>query len=67
MSVVSSLSWQKSSKSGTNGDCVEWAFSSDSTQVYVRNSIAPELATLVFTASEWRAFVLGVRDGDGDV
>jgi hypothetical protein len=53
--------WRKSLASGT-GDCVEVAFFPG--RVLVRDSKAPELARLEFTASEWKAFLLGVHRGE---
>lgn len=45
-----------------NGDCVEVARGAT---VAVRDSKNPSVV-LEFTASEWRAFVAGVKDGQFD-
>jgi hypothetical protein len=58
------LSWRKSSASASS-DCVEVALSSDS--VLVRDSKERRASVLEFTASEWRAFISGVRAGEFDI
>ncbi len=58
------LSWRKSSASAT-GDCVEVARSDQS--VYVRDSKQRLPHVLEFSASEWLAFVAGVRAGEFDL
>jgi len=56
--------WVKSSRSGpTGGNCVEVARLDDG-QVAVRNSRYPAGPALVFTATEWDAFVGGAKDGE---
>lgn len=56
--------WTKSSYSGpTGGNCVEVAFL-DGGEVAVRNSHCPDGPALVFTSTEWDAFVSGARDGE---
>jgi Domain of unknown function (DUF397) len=57
--------WQKSSRSGPNGNCVECAALSDG-GVAVRNSRDPEGPALIYTAAEIEAFLQGVRDGEFD-
>ena len=57
--------WQKSGRSGPNGNCVECAALPDG-GVAVRNSRDPQGPALVYTAAEIEAFILGVRDGDFD-
>jgi hypothetical protein len=52
---------RKSSKSG-DGDCVEVADVPDG--VAVRDSKNPTGPVLVFTPTEWAAFVAGVKDGE---
>lgn len=55
--------WVKSSKSSTNGSCVE--ISRDGSNVKVRDSkLGDKSPTLTFNAREWDAFVEGVRDGE---
>jgi hypothetical protein len=56
--------WVKSSRSGpTGGNCVEVAFLDDGS-VAVRNSRHPSGSALVFSASEWDAFIGGAKDGE---
>ena len=58
-----SVAWRISTRSG-GGDCVEVAAVDGS--VAFRHSRRPDEATIVYTASEWRAFVEGVKDGEFD-
>jgi hypothetical protein len=58
-----SARWIKSSYSGPQGNCVEVARLSED-EVAVRNSRDPAGPTLIFTASEWNAFLAGARDGE---
>ena len=55
--------WAKSSRSGTNGNCVEVAFLSED-RVALRDSKDPEGPVLRFNRGEWLAFVDGVADGE---
>jgi len=55
--------WIKSSFSGV-GDCVE--IRRGEATVAVRDSKIPAGPVLEFTDAEWRAFVLGVKDGQFD-
>ncbi len=55
------VTWQKSGRSGPNGNCVECAALPDG-GVAVRNSKDPEGPALLYTAAEIEAFILGVRD-----
>ncbi|HEY7271245.1 MAG TPA: DUF397 domain-containing protein [Actinoplanes sp.] len=57
--------WQKSRRSGPNGNCVECAALPDG-GVAVRNSRDPHGSALIYTRAEIEAFILGVRDGDFD-
>ncbi len=58
------ITWIKSSYSGpTGGNCVEVAFLPDG-DVAVRNSRHSDGPALVFTKSEWEAFLGGARDGE---
>jgi hypothetical protein len=56
-------SWMKSSYSGPQGNCVEFA-QLPGGQVALRNSRHPDGPALVFTAAEWDAFLSGARDGE---
>lgn len=58
------VEWQKSSASGGNGECVEFAQVADG--VAVRNSKAPTGPALIFTRSEIAAWVDGARAGEFD-
>ena len=55
--------WRKSSESNY-GNCVEVSFVDGS--VHVRNSRNPGQAELVFTMTEWLAFLAGVRRNEFD-
>lgn len=61
-SMLPGASWHKSSYSGPNGDCVEAA--EVPVGVAVRNSRFPDGPALLFTESEWDAFLRGVKGGD---
>jgi hypothetical protein len=56
-----SYAWQRSRHCDT-GSCVEAA--PVDTGIAVRDSKDPDGPILRFTASEWSAFLAGVRDGD---
>lgn len=60
---ISSLA-EEGTQSGRNG-CIEVAFLDD--RVAIRNSKQQHGAALIFTATEWQAFLSGVRDGEFDV
>ena len=59
------VTWQKSSRDSTSGNCVECAALPDG-GVAVRNSRDPQGPALIYTPAEIEAFILGVRDGDFD-
>ncbi len=61
--------WRKSSHSGNNGgQCVEVALHAHGASAcLVRDSKDPGGPVLDFTPAEWRAFIVGVRDGDFDL
>lgn len=56
--------WHKSSLSG-EGDCLEWVIGPSS--VRVRHSKDRAGPQLVFTHSEWAAFVAGAKRGEADL
>jgi hypothetical protein len=55
--------WVKSSFSGPQGNCVEVAHLDDG-GIAMRNSRFPDGPALVFTATEWEAFLSGARNGE---
>lgn len=59
------LVWKKSSRSGSNGQCVEVAASPGGDRL-VRDSKNPQGPMLHFSSGEWVAFVEGVKDGEFD-
>ncbi|SDQ99443.1 DUF397 domain-containing protein [Thermostaphylospora chromogena] len=56
--------WRKSSRSGNGGNCVEVAVVGDT--IGVRDSKRPADGILAFGSREWRAFIMGVKDGEFD-
>lgn len=59
---LSRAAWHKSSRSGTNGACVEIAGNLP-TVVAVRDSKDPRGAVLVAAPAAWEAFTAAVRSG----
>ena len=57
--------WFKSSFSANTDNCVE--FRRVEGGVEVRNSKRPDEATIRYTDSEWKAFILGVKNGEFDI
>ena len=63
-SELDGVQWRKSRKSGPQGgNCVEVAHLADG-QVAIRNSRFPAGPALLFTPSEWDAFLDGAKDGE---
>ena len=63
-STLTGVTWIRSRRSGpTGGNCVEVAFLADG-QIAVRNSRHPQRPALIFTRSEWDAFLGGAKDGE---
>jgi hypothetical protein len=64
-SADANIEWAKSSFSHVNGNCVE--VTGLSTQmIRIRDSKNPEGPALLFTPTEWDAFLDGVRNGEFD-
>jgi hypothetical protein len=60
------LEWRKSTFSGgEGGDCVEVADAPDGGR-YLRDTKDRRRPAHYFTAAEWTAFVLGVKNGEFD-
>ncbi|WP_062430967.1 DUF397 domain-containing protein [Herbidospora daliensis] len=62
---INGAGWKKSSWSAS-GNCVEVA-QLDVDRIGVRDSKDQHGPALVFTASEWQAFIGGVKDGEFDL
>jgi hypothetical protein len=62
---TASLQWRKSVHSNPNGACVELA-PVQGGGVAMRHSRHPEGEVLIYTAAEFRAFLLGAKDGEFD-
>jgi len=63
---LSGAEWHKSTLSqGDNNNCVEVARNLPGI-VAVRDSKAPDKPSLIFTPSEWSAFVSSIRNGQFD-
>jgi len=59
------LTWQKSHRSNSQGNCVEMA-QLPGGDIAVRNSRYPDGPALVYTRAEIEALINGVKDGDFD-
>ena len=58
------VTWGKSTRSGANGNCVEVARLKEA--IAVRDSKNPSGPVLVFTPTEWEAFLEGAKRGEFD-
>jgi hypothetical protein len=59
------LSWKKSSRSSSNGQCVETAETPD--LIAVRDSKNPDGGMLTFEHAAWTSFVEDVKGGQFDL
>lgn len=59
-----SLAWLKARSSTANGQCVEVASAAGG--IAVRDSKDPDGPILIYTTSEFRAFLDGARNGEFD-
>ncbi len=59
------IKWQRSRRSGSQGNCVEFAELATG-DVALRNSRHPDGPALVYSRAEIAAFVEGAKDGDFD-
>ncbi|HEX6325775.1 MAG TPA: DUF397 domain-containing protein [Jiangellaceae bacterium] len=62
---LTGVTWQKSSFSNPNGNCVELA-QLPSGGIAMRNSRDPHGPALVYTAAEVSAFIAGSKNGEFD-
>jgi hypothetical protein len=60
------VTWRKSGRSNSTGNCVEIAELAIDGDIAVRNSRDPQGPALVYTRSEIEALILGIKDGDFD-
>jgi hypothetical protein len=63
--ALKSGEWRKSSLSGAGNDCVEAVVIGDT--VAVRDTKNRDGGALIFTHTEWEAFIGGVRQGEFDL
>ncbi|HZM78715.1 MAG TPA: DUF397 domain-containing protein [Candidatus Limnocylindrales bacterium] len=64
-SAIEPLRWIKSTRSTSNGNCVEVA--GTVTGIAVRDSKDPDGPVLRFSAEAWQGFIDGVRTGTFDL
>jgi hypothetical protein len=58
--------WRKSARSGSEGNCVEVATNLPEV-VPVRDTKDRDGGTLLFSRSEWAAYIAGVKAGEFDI
>jgi Domain of unknown function (DUF397) len=63
-SVLRGVTWRKAQYSVANGACVEVANAGG--MLAMRDSKDPDGPVLVYTRSEWRAFLDGAKKGEFD-
>jgi hypothetical protein len=63
---LDAAAWRTSSYSGANGDCVEVADLPDSSRAVRDTKDCGRGPILLFTSSEWQAFIAGVKAGEFD-
>lgn len=61
---LSGAPWRKSSLSGEGASCVEMAFVDN--DVAVRDTKDRDGGTLIFSRTEWNAFIGGIKNGHLD-
>lgn len=66
LDVLRGVEFRKSSYSAQQGDCVEVGAAADGGR-WLRDSKDRSKAPHYFTAAEWGAFLLGVRNGEFDL
>ncbi len=64
--MTSPYEWRKSSRSGSQANCVEVAANLPG-EIAVRDSKDPDGPKLIFAPAGWGAFTAGVRDGEFDL
>jgi hypothetical protein len=64
--LLTGAAWRKSSYSNGATNCVEVALLPDG-GVAVRHSRRPDAEVIVYSRSEWAAFVAGVKDSEFDL
>ena len=66
MTDLTGVTWRKASYSNGAGECVEVADLPDGGRLVRDTKDEGKGPVLRYTAGEWRAFVLGVKDGEFD-
>jgi hypothetical protein len=61
---VTDLNWRKSTRSGTNGECVEVAVMAEATAV--RDSKNPHGGHFAVSAPRWQSFLTQIKSGRYD-